>query len=288
MVSFGKNLESKWEYLTGHEAMRRAPLLTMSRLFSWRARCLLKCSAIARLPRWDVQMFLPANWRGVEKLIFAFREYYEPELDYLHQLLSPGMTFVDAGACYGIYSLAASKMVGEQGRVIAFEPASRAFRVLRKNIELNGLTNVLAYPLALTENSGTAWLYHHPNVGYDSLGRDHSFTDSAEETPTDSLDNMMQKLSVDQVDVLKMDVQGAEELILRGATRILRSSRPLIIFEIFPEGATPLGLSGYGAWKLLENLGYEFFTFDPSGALRKANSPPLGGNAVAIYGRQGE
>src|SRR3981081_1239453 len=151
MESLRKNIESKWKYLTAQEAMRRAPVLTMSRLFSWRARCLLRCAAIARLPRWDVQMFLPANWRGVEKLIFAFREYYEPELDYLKQILSPGMTFVDAGACYGIYTLAASKMVGQQGRVIAFEPASRVFRVLRKNIELNGLTNVLAYPLALTE-----------------------------------------------------------------------------------------------------------------------------------------
>jgi FkbM family methyltransferase len=288
MASIAKNLGSKWEYLTAHEAMRRAPLLTMSRLFSWRARCLLGCAAIARLPRWDVQMFLPANWRGVEKLIFAFREYYEPELDYLHQILSKGMTFVDAGACYGIYSLAASKMVGQQGRVIAFEPASRAFRVLRRNIELNGLTNILAYPLALTEKKGTAWLYHHPNVGCDSLGRDDSFTDRAEETATDSLDNMLQKLSVDKLDVLKMDVQGAEELILLGASRILRNSRPLIIFEIFPEGANALGLSGYGAWKLLENLGYEFFAFDQSGALRKANWPPEGGNVVAIYGRRTE
>jgi FkbM family methyltransferase len=284
MMSLRKNLEWKWEYLTTQEAMRRAPLLTMSRLFSWRARCLLRRAAIAHLPRWDVQMFLPPNWRGIEKLIFAFREYYEPELDYLQQILLPGMTFVDAGACYGIYSLAASKMVGPQGRVIAFEPASRAFRVLQKNIELNGLTNVHAYPLALTEKEGKAWLYHHPNVGCDSLGKDDSFTDREEETATDSLDNMLQKLSVDQLDVLKMDVQGAEELILRGARRIIESKHPAIIFEIFPEGANALGLSGYGAWKLLENLGYKFFSFDPSGALRKASSPPLSGNAVAIYG----
>ena len=286
MQSLRKNLESKWKYLAAQEAMRRAPVLTMSRLFSWRARCLLRCAAITRLPRWDVQMFLPANWRGVEKLIFAFREYYEPELDYLKQILSPGMTFVDAGACYGIYTLAASKMVGQQGRVIAFEPASRVFRVLRKNIELNGLTNVLAYPLALTEKKGTAWLYHHPNVGCDSLGRDPSFTDRAEETATDSLDNMLQKLSVDQMDVLKMDVQGAEELVLLGASRIIQSRRPLIIFEVYPEGANMLGLSGYGAWEFLENLGYEFFTLDQSGALRKANSPPAVGNVVAIYGQR--
>jgi FkbM family methyltransferase len=288
MESLRKNLESKWEYLMAQEAMRRAPVLTMSRLVSWRARCLLGRAAIARLPRWDLQMLLPANWRGVEKLIYAFREYYEQELNYLRQILSPGMTFVDAGACYGIYTLAASRMVGQQGRVIAFEPASRVFRVLRKNIELNGLTNVLAYPLALTEKKGTAWLYHHPNVGCDSLGRDHSFTDRKEETATDSLDDLLRKLSVDQVDVLKMDVQGAEELVLRGASRIVQSRRPLIIFEIFPEGANALGLSGYGAWEFLENLGYAFFTLDQFGALRKASWPPAIGNVIAIYGQRAQ
>ena len=120
------NLASKWEYLTAHEALRRAPLRTMGRLVSWRARCWLQHGAIAHLQRWDLDMYLPPNWRGVEKLIFTFRDHYEPELGYLEKILSPGMTFVDAGACYGIYSLAASRLVGLEGRVLAFEPKARA------------------------------------------------------------------------------------------------------------------------------------------------------------------
>jgi len=282
MQSLQKKFESKWGYLTTQEAMRRAPVLTLSRLLYWRARCLLRRAAIIRLPRWDVRMFLPANWRGVEKLIFAFREYYEPELDYLRQILLPGMTFVDAGACYGIYTLAASKMVGRQGRVIAFEPASRAFRVLRKNIALNRLTNVLAYPLALTETEGKVPLYHHPNVGCDSLGKDHSFTETAEEVATESLDNVLRKIPVDGVDVIKMDVQGAEELVLRGAKATLNAHHPIIIFEIYPEGTVPLGLPPYGAWEILDNLGYEFFVVDRCRAFRKQKSPPADRNVVAV------
>jgi FkbM family methyltransferase len=233
-------------------------------------------------------MFLPPNWKGIGKLVFAFRQHYEPELGYLERVLSPGKTFIDAGACYGIYALAASKLVGPEGRVIAFEPSPEAFRILRKNMALNHLTNISAHRLALTEKKGRASLYLHPNVGCDSLGRDHSFTNRTEEAETDSLDCMLQKLSVDHLDVLKMDVQGAEELILRGAERILKSSRPLIIFEIFPEGATTLGLSGYGAWEFLKNMGYEFFTVDGSGALRKATAPPAAGNVVAIYGQRAQ
>jgi FkbM family methyltransferase len=228
-------------------------------------------------------MFLPAEWRGFAKLAFAFRERYEPELPYLQQILSPGMTFVDAGACYGLYTLAASKIVGETGRVITFEPASRAFRVLQKNIALNSLANVLAYPLALTSNKGKASLYYHPCVGCDSLGRDHSFTETAEEIATESLDNVLRNISVNHVDVIKMDVQGAEELILRGAIEVLRSSRPTVIFEVYPPSAVLLGLSPYGAWDFLHDLGYEFFVVDPHGALRRELSPPVDRNVVAIH-----
>jgi FkbM family methyltransferase len=228
-------------------------------------------------------MFLPPEWGGIAKLAFAFRERYEPELPYLEKILSPGMTFVDAGACYGLYTLAASKIVGESGRVIAFEPAIRAFRVLQKNVALNSLANVLVFPMALAANPGKALLYHHPNVGCDSLGRDHSFTETAEEIATESLDNVLRKISVDHVDVIKMDVQGAEELVLRGAMEILTSSHPAVIFEVYPPGTVLLGFSPYGAWDFLEKLGYEFFVVDRQGTLRREFSPPADRNVVAIH-----
>jgi len=124
-------------------------------------------------------MILPPNWRGVGKLIYAFRDYYEPELLYLERVLSPGKVFVDAGANFGIYTLLASKIVGEAGRVISFEPSSRVFPVLRRNITLNGFKNVLAFPIALTDKPGRARLYYHSAVGCDSLGKDASFEPDA-------------------------------------------------------------------------------------------------------------
>jgi len=53
----------------------------------------------------DLQVLLPAKWRGIGRLVFAFRERYEPELEYLRSLLFPGATFVDVGANLGIYTL---------------------------------------------------------------------------------------------------------------------------------------------------------------------------------------
>jgi FkbM family methyltransferase len=251
-------------------------------------RCLLRWPAVATLRRWNVKMFLPAHWLGVPKLIFTFRDYYEPELPLLEKILSPGETFVDAGANIGIYTLVASKIVGDAGRVIAFEPSAQSFPVLQRNIALNDLKNVVTFPFALAERSGQARLYRGPNPGLNSLGndpcwkqRDPSWKEGAEEIATEQLDRVLQRAAVDRVDVVKLDVQGAEELVLRGAMKNISSTRPLIIFEIFPEGTVPIGLAPFGAWELLQSIGYKFFLVT-RGAFRPIMSPPEGGNVVAV------
>jgi FkbM family methyltransferase len=276
-------LKSQWSYLSSQKSFCRSPVATTIRLILWCIRCVLAWPETVTLGPWNVKMFLPADWRGIAKLIYAFREHYEPELVYLQQVLSPGGTFVDAGACYGVYTLAASTIVGTQGRVIAFEPAARAFQVLQRNLELNGVTNVLAYPAALTERQGKAWLYRHPNVGCDSLGRDSSFTEMGEEVAAISLDDVLRRLAVGRVDVMKLDVQGAEELLLRGALATLRVHHPVVIFEVYPEGTIPLGLAPFGAWQLLEELDYQFFVVEDDETLSQVESPEVNRNVVAVY-----
>ena len=285
-----RGFKARWDFLSMHPAFRGAPMQTTLRLASWRTRCLLRTAATVHLRRSGVRMFLPPNWRGVAKLIYAFRDDYEPELLYLERVLSPGKVFVDAGANFGIYTLLASKIVGEAGRVISFEPSSRVFPVLRRNISLNGFRNVLALPLALTDKPGRARLYYHSAVGCDSLGKDASFEQDAhtEEIVTESLDNVLKHTSVGRVDVIKMDVQGAEELALRGAKEIVASTRPVVIFEFFPEGAASLGLSPNGTWNFLEGCGYEFFIVDERGtASRLLSPPPTIANVLAIHRLQG-
>ena len=276
-------LKSQWSYLSSQKSFCSAPAATAIRLIFWCIRCLLGWPATVTLPPWNIKMFLPANWRGIEKLIYAFGPHYEPELAYLKRVLAPGSVFVDAGACYGIYTLAASAIVGRRGRVIAFEPAARAFVVLQHNLELNGVTNVRPYPAALTEKQSRTWLYRHPNVGCDSLGRDGSFTDYGEEVATESLDGVLRQLPTRSVDVMKLDVQGAEELILRGALATLRAHHPVVIFEVYPEGTIPLGLAPYGAWQLLGELGYQFFVVEDDETLTRVESPPVNRNVVAVY-----
>src|ERR1700758_2607728 len=114
-----------WHFLRTQEAFRRAPALTLLRSASWYWRCLLHMPTTLELPRWNVRMVFPAHRKGFGKFIFAFREYYEPELAYLEKILSPGKCFVDVGANFGVYTLVGGKLVGDRGRVFAFEPTAQ-------------------------------------------------------------------------------------------------------------------------------------------------------------------
>jgi len=277
--------KAKYEYLRSHLGFRRAPLLTLFRLLCWRVRCWLKRPATIRLHKWGAQLFLPAKWQGAgTTMIFATREYYEPELTYLNRFLSPGAVVVDGGASCGIYTVAASKVVGETGRVLSFEPGAQSFSVLKRNVELNRLHNVRTFRMALSDTQRKARLYHHPH-GPNSycLAGETSWCHEFEEIATTTVDVCLGQEGLQHIDLLKMDVEGAEELILRGANSVIASSRPVVIFEVNPDAAARLGLQPDGAWKLLESLGYSFHRLGNEGNLARLESPPDGGNVLAIH-----
>ncbi len=128
-----KKAQEMWHFLRTQEAFRRAPALTLLRSAFWYWRCLLRMKTVLDLPRWDVRMFFPAQRKGFGKFIYTFREYYEPELAYLEEVLSPGKVFIDVGANFGVYTLVASKLVAAAGKVIALEPTAQSIAILRRN-----------------------------------------------------------------------------------------------------------------------------------------------------------
>lgn len=273
-----------WHFLKTQEAFRRAPLLTLVRSVIWTWRRLLRMPTALELPRWNVRMSFPAKRKGFGKFIFAFRECYEPELPYLEKILSPGKLFIDVGANFGVYTLVASKLVGETGRVLAFEPTAESFSILRQNIELNHFSNVRAFQLALAQTRRKAWL----NYGWDPvgnwLGKDPlpPGGNEGEEVQTETLDQLLEENGIDRVDAIKIDVEGAEELVLRGAMRCLTTQSPIIIFEFNPDCAARLGLSPWGARDLLESVGYEFVVFGDCARSDNPKTRPTYFNIVAI------
>lgn len=233
-----------------------------------------------------MRLSLPPTWRGQSKTLFLFREEYEAELLLLKRFLSGGNVFVDVGACFGIYTLLASQIVGDRGRVIAVEPAQHSFSVLERNIGLNRLRNVRAFRMALVDKNESVVLGHHEDTSRNSLLMKAKCAGgvarNTEVVPGERLDRLLADCGVSRVDMMKLDVEGAEELVLRGGSNVFASCRPRIIFEVNPAAATNLGLAPAGAWEFLETLDYRFYRLEESDNLKRLDALPTGGNVVAI------
>jgi len=194
------------------------------------------------------------------------------------------MVVVDVGASYGVYAAVAAKAVGPAGLVLAFEPATEAFRILENNLELNGLGNVRPFRCALANTAGRARLAHHPDPSRNALCANGKGTANSEEVAVETLDGVAAREGIQRVDVLKIDAEGSEEMVLAGAGALLARCRPLVIFEVNRDAGAALGLHPLGAWRALESLGYQLYSIDGDGGLSTTQPPPACGNVVAVHG----
>lgn len=180
------------------------------------------------------------------------RGHYEPYGTKLFlENVSPGMTIIDCGANIGIYTCLASGAVGERGRVYAFEPELRNFACLSETIERNRLGNVRAERLAISDRDGETSLFLSDiNMGDHRLGAPDE-TRSSVHVLTRALDSYWGE-NIHAIDVLKLDVQGAEGLVLKGMREtILKSTKLKIFMEFWPYGLIRCGTNPK---KLIEEL----------------------------------
>ncbi len=134
-----------------------------------------------------------------------------------------GDTVYDIGAHTGYYSLLASMLVGQQGKVYAFEPLPRNVQFLREHLRANLVNNVQIMPFAISNWSGVA-RFSNGNSSFQG----HLSPEGEIEVPVVSLDELWKKGELVSPQVIKIDVEGAEFSVLTGATRLIQSSRPII------------------------------------------------------------
>lgn len=274
-------LLGQWVYLKSQPGFQKTPLRVLFRLLCWRLICPLGGGKTVHLRARNLNLYLPAEWHGAGKLLYIFRDDYETDLALLNRFLSPGQVMIDVGANYGVFSLAASRLVGSGGRVIAFEPAQSTFSVFERNLALNGVSNVRALRLALSELPGKLRLYHNIDATRNSLAASPDANDY-EEVEVRTLDEVARENGINQIGFLKIDVEGADELVCRGAVQTLQASLPPVLFEHNPESAARIGL-GRSTGRTLTQLGYRFYHFDGS-SLSGIDAEELpGGNIVALH-----
>jgi len=185
---------------------------------------------------------------------------YEPDCTGLFAtLLRPGDCVVDVGANIGYFSLLASKLVGPSGQVHSFEPSPEALEWLGRNIKLNLVINVVVHAEAASDFCGPTHFYQasFSNLGLSSfrdigdLCRDKLIVRSI------TLDSMM--IAMPKVKLVKIDVEGAEFMVLRGMNELIKRDKPFIILELTKDFLVEMGCSDDLVFKCLRDLNYSLY-----------------------------
>jgi len=180
--------------------------------------------------------------KGVESALFFTGTYEAGTLSFISEHLNEGDCFVDIGANIGLMSIIAAQKVGFHGRVISIEPNPSTAEILHRNITYNHVKNIEVIPMALGSKPGKALIFPnwHINRGGASLIRKGD-GEAGIEVEVSTLDSLLNKLN-NKPKMLKIDVEGFELEVLRGASKCLQHKNPpIIIVEISAERETSGG-----------------------------------------------
>jgi FkbM family methyltransferase len=173
-------------------------------------------------------MLINRNDMYVGASLRKYGEFSSGEAEIFRQIVQPGMVVVEVGANIGAHTVELSRFVGSNGLVFAFEPQRLMFQILCANLALNSCTNVHAFSMAVGDRPGQIMVPALPPDRISNFGGlslvNRDFGDSVPLVTLDSYD--LKKLAV-----LKVDVEGMEANVLRGAAATIRRLRPIIYVE---------------------------------------------------------
>ncbi len=231
----------------------------------------------------DLKMQLRLN-EHMQSQIF-WRGYYNRDIQWvLHNVLKSGMVVVDAGANVGEVTLIAAKLVGDSGKVYAFEPQKDVAAELSINVDANNFNQVSIELKGLSDEVGEKSLYiascdfadGSKNEGLATLYPSDRCQEEAGTIILETLDHYVEQNNICQLNLIKMDIEGAELPALKGSMKTLKRFKPYIIVEVQQETASQAGYYAEDILKLLEKIGYQFSVIGRKGQLRPIQKNSLG------------
>jgi len=193
------------------------------------------------------KMYLDISDPGISRELLFKGVHEELATRILRQEIKSGMTIVEIGANLGYYVLLEARIVGEEGKIYAFEPVPRNFNILTKNIEVNGYKNVKAYCKAVSSKSGTSKIALTDASNWGSMldvkaaivsqymkQKMHKLAREVINVDTVSLYEFLDKERVNQINLIRMDIEGYEIEVIKSMLNILKNMPPPIklFFEI--------------------------------------------------------
>jgi len=173
-------------------------------------------------------MLCNKNDEYVGQALIRYGEYSEEEVMLFDTLCKDADTVIEVGANFGSHTLALSKMVGEKGKVIAFEPQRVVFQTLCANICLNNLTNVFCFQKAVSSKKSKLFL---PPINYKKQGNFGGVSmqnRGVEEVEVIKLDKL---LDIKQLKLIKIDAEGMELEVLKSAKKTIKKFLPFLYVE---------------------------------------------------------
>jgi FkbM family methyltransferase len=235
------------------------------------ANSIVRAIAPSRMNRFGATICVnPSDPVVTGALLFGL--YENTECRYFASRCRPGMTVLDIGANTGLYTAIAIRKLAGQGRIIALEPDPENFGYLEKTIAANGSSNVTCLRKAAADHHGSMTLFVSPDNRGDNRLYAHDPASREVQVEVAPVDAILAALGVDQVDLVKMDVQGFEGHVLKGMGNTLRTSRSIeMLLEFWPLALRGAGSDPVQVLTLLLDADLELFELDAKGQLR-----PLG------------
>lgn len=191
----------------------------------------------------------------IQQQLYFLGDYEKEEIDFLLGYLKPGGSFADIGANIGLFTLNGAKAVGKEGCVYSFEPLPSTFQKLREHISINHLSNVYAINAAVSDCNGTQNIYY--NESLHNIGMASAFSDGTPfRVESITFDHFVENNNITCLDVVKIDIEGAEMQALNGMERTLKKYKPVLIMEINTIALKSSGSSEQEVLNKLVNLNY--------------------------------
>ena len=218
-------------------------------------------------PRW--RRLAPVSWSYLTLYLLGKRLTEQREMALLRTLVTPGMTIADIGANVGFYAVQMADWVGPGGRILAFEPDPFTFELLRQRAAQARGANVEVHRFALGDAPGTATLYCSAyNRADNRVGQRHDEPNvEAIEIQVRTLDDCLAERGLATVDAMKIDVQGHEANVLRGAQKAIARGVRWIWLEYSPDHLRGAGTDPEQFLESLGTLGMDLFEVTERGTL---------------------
>lgn len=221
----------------------------------------------------------------MQSKIFWYGYYSRDIVLLMNRILRPGMVVIDVGANIGEITLTAARRVGVGGRVYAFEPMKVLFAQLIENLSVNSVAQVTPIEKGLSHTSGTATIYtaaaqFEDGTWHDGLGTLYPTTSrsiAAGDIVLTTLDEFCSASYIEKIDLLKIDVEGAELAVIKGGLTAITRFQPFLIVEIQADTSVGAGNCSKDVTSLLMSLGYKLFVIGRKAKLRAFQEADLAG-----------